>query len=473
MIKDREYINPDFTEEASTILENIAYGILIVDENGVIRFCNPYCEEILGYKSDDLLGQSIRLLYGEDKYDLFREMMEQFRKGKPIKARLHAKHKTNGRVWTDIRSSFINKEGSFYKNHVISFSEIEKLKQTEAQLERSEAFAEAIINKSTDSIIATNEDGEIQSFNPSAEAMFGYSPDEVIGKNIKILMPFPHSDNHGNYIKEFLKTGEQKIIDIGREVQGIRKDGTVFPVEVTVSEVSWEGNRFFSNIIKNISERRDLERRISDISNQERRRIGQDLHDGLGQMLTGIRMVTENLAKKMKTKSLSQADEVKQISAMVQEADEYARSLTRGMVQIDLENKGLRTALEELCQQSEKMFSIRCTYSETGSMVIDNHTAALHIYRIVQEAINNAVKHGKAKNICVRMSNSGQHTSVVIDDDGVGFGPDFPANSKKGMGIQIMKYRAGILGGILELIRTKDDLTRVRCIIPNDLIEFN
>lgn len=356
MIKNRESIQLYFSDNSATILENVTYGIMIVDESGHIRFCNSCCESILGYTSDDLIGQSIRILYGEDRYELFREMMEKFQRGEPIKARLHAKHKNEGRIWTDFRSSYISKEGPFYRNHVISFSEIEKLKQTETELEKSEAFAEAIINKSTDAIISTNDEGKIESFNPSAEHMFGYSQSEVLGKNISDLMPFPHSANHGKYIREYLKTGEKKIIDIGREIQGVRKDGTVFPIEVTVSEVSWEGNRFFSNIIKNISERRDLERRISDISNQERRRIGQDLHDGLGQMLTGIRMVSENLAKKMKNKGLSQADEIKQISEMVQEADEYARTLTRGMVQIDLENKGLSTALQELCLHSEKLF---------------------------------------------------------------------------------------------------------------------
>lgn len=472
MIENRENISFEMSEETATILQNVTYGIIIVDENGIVKFCNRCCEKILGYTIGELLNHSIRLLYGEDKYELFRDMMEKFRQGEPIKARLHAKHKSNGRVWTDFRSEFVTEDGPFYQHHIISFCEIEKLKKTEVELERSEAFAEAIIEKSTDAIISTDKNGVIQSFNPAAEKMFGYSKNEIIGKNINLLMPFPHNQNHGKYIQKYLKTGGKKIIDISREVQGVNKDKTVFPIEVTISEASWEGERYFSNIIKNISDRRDLERRISEISNQERRRIGQDLHDGLGQMLTGIRMVSENLAKKMKINGISQATDVKQIAEMAQEADEYARALTRGMVQIDLENKGLSTALNELCERSEMLFSIRCTYNEVGSMVIDDHTAALQVYRIVQEAINNAVKHGKAKNIHVRLSNSGQHTSVVVDDDGVGFGPDFSKKRKQGMGIQIMKHRASILGGILELSRTEDNLTRVHCIIPNDLIEF-
>lgn len=473
MIENRENIELDISEETATILQSVTYGIMIVDENGVIRFCNRCCEEILGYTIGELLNHSIRLLYGEDKYELFRNMMDKFRQGEPISARLHAKHKFDGRVWTDFRSKFIEKEGPFSNHHIISFCEIEKLKRTEVELERSEAFAEAIIEKSTDAIISTDQSGVIQSFNPAAEEMFGYPKSEIIGKNINLLMPFPHNQNHRKYIQQYVKTGGKKIIDISREVQGVRKNKSIFPIEVTISEASWEGERYFSNIIKNISDRRDLERRISDISNQERRRIGQDLHDGLGQMLTGIRMVSENLAKKMRINQIAQAEDVKQIAEMAREADEYARALTRGMVQIDLENKGLSTALRELCERSEMLFSIYCTYNESGSVVIDDHTAALQVYRIVQEAINNAVKHGKAKNIHVRLSNSGQYTSVMIDDDGVGFGADFTLKKNQGMGIQIMKHRASILGGILELSRTEDGLTRVHCIIPNDLIEFN
>lgn len=471
MIENKESIELNLSKDTRVILKHIPIGVTIVDSNGLIRYWNLGGMKILGYSPEEMQGQSIRLLYGENRYKLFREMIIKFRNGETFKNRLHAWHKEGYKVWVDVDSCFVKEKGDFYHNHVITFCEIEKLKKTESELEKSEAFSEAVINKSTDAIISTDVEGNILNINPAAQDMFGFSPKEIVGKDIGELMPFPHSENHGKYIRQYIETGEKKVIDIGREIQGMRKNGTVFPIEVTVSEVSWEGNRFFSNIIKNISERRDLERRISDISNEERRRIGQDLHDGLGQMLTGIRMVSENLAKKLKTTGSEWTDKVQQISEMVQEADEYARTLTRGMVQIDLENKGLSNALRELCKRAEKLFSIQCTYSETGSMVIDDHTAALHIYRIVQESINNAVKHGKAQNIQVRLSNSGQHTSLVIDDDGIGFGPEF-SKENSGMGIQIMKYRAGILGGILELVRTEDEMTRVRCIIPNDLVEF-
>ena len=346
----------------------------------------------------------------------------------------------------------------------------ENLRDIHNELQESEARLLAILNNSEGAIITMNDKGCIQTFNKTAETMFGYNKHEVLGKNVNILMPSLHREKHDGYLKNYLETGEMKIIRKSREEYGMKKDGTVFSIDLSISEVRWNNNRIFSAIIMDISDRKKLERRILEAAEEERRRIGRELHDGLGQMLTGIRMVAENLAKKLKANAVPGSDKVEEISHMAREADEYTRKLTHGMIDIYIENKGISTILKEYCNRAENIFGINCDYFENGNIELKNQTFALNLYRIVQESVNNAVKHGQAKNIKVRFANSGIYSALTIDDDGKGFDPD--QLEGEGMGIQVMKYRTGILGGMLEIKRTEEEWTRVRCIIPNEIGKF-
>ncbi len=346
----------------------------------------------------------------------------------------------------------------------------ENLKEFHGKLEEKQARLQAILDTCVSAIITIDEKGSILSFNKAAETIFGYRRGEVIGKNVKILMPLPHQEKHVDYIRNYLETGEKKMIGEQRNELGLKKDNTVFPIEISIREVKTKDGRIFSGLITDNTYRKELERHVLEIGDEERRRIGRELHDGLGQMLTGIRMVSENVARKLKANGVPGSDEVEDITNMAREADEYARVLTSGMVQLELENEGLCDAIKNYCNRIEKLYGINCQFLVNGTVEFEKHSDALNLFRIVQESINNAIKHGRAGTITIRLANSGTFTSLTIDDDGSGFDPDEIHNG--GLGIQIMKYRAGILGGMLEIIRTEEHLTRVRCIIPNEYGRF-
>lgn len=459
-----------FIHKRLDYLESILHGVLITDLRGHITYWNKSCETIFGYIEKEILGKPIRLLYDDDNQMTFKEVVTQSIENGIVAGRWHGRHKDGSRVWVDVRARILHDEDEKREYCVLSVCDVSKLKTAENELSDNKALAEAILDTSVDAIITINEKGEILSLNRAASNMFGYESHQVTGRNIKILMPFPHNENHDSYINNYLETGEKKIIGKGREVQGLKKDGTIFPIELSVSEVKMDGKRIFAGIIKDLSGRRELEKRILKIGNEERQRIGRDLHDGLGQMLTGIRMISENLARKLKANGVPGAEEVQEISGMIQEADEYTRTLSRDMVQVDLEKNGLSVALRNICERVEKMTGITCNYIETGEVDVEDHTLSLHLYRIVQEALNNIIKHADASNISVRFSKNREHVSLIIDDDGRGF--DTEEDQFQGSGIQIMKYRAGIMGGILEIVRTKEGLTRIRCIVPNNLKHF-
>ena len=164
----------------------------------------------------------------------------------------------------------------------------------------SDAQSHAILDTAVDAIITIDARGRIETINRAGIRMFGYQPDEVVGRNVSMLMPQPFRGEHDRYLANYLKTGKARIIGIGREVVALKKDGTRFPIELSVSEVNLGGARTFTGITRDISDRKRLEREILEISEREQRRIGQDLHDGLCQQLTGTALLVRALQQKLR-----------------------------------------------------------------------------------------------------------------------------------------------------------------------------
>ena len=341
-----------------------------------------------------------------------------------------------------------------------------KRKRAEEALRESEAKARAVLETTVDGIITIGEEGYIESFNQAAEEIFEYAEEEVLGKNINILMPEPYRSEHDSYLKSYLETGRRQIIGIGREVEGRRKDGSVFPMDLAVSEVQLNGRRLFTGIVRDISERRRLEREILEASEQERRRIGHDLHDNLGQQLTGIGLLSRGLARKLASREAPEAADAAEIEHLVKEADEQARGLARGLVPVDVEAKGLAAALRRLAAHTERLFEVQCTFREVGSAAVHDSTAAMHLYRIAQEAVNNAAKHGKASRIAVMLASGRERLRLRIKDDGVGF-PETESQKHEsqvgGMGVRTMHHRARMIGASLEIQSTRGEGTAVTC----------
>lgn len=342
----------------------------------------------------------------------------------------------------------------------------EKVQQqiTEQQLRESEARSRSILETTVDAIITINPRGAIKSFNKTAEKLFGYPSKEVIGKNVKVLMPEPYKAEHDDYLDRYLETGERKIIGIGREVTGRRKDGSTFPMYLAVSEVKLPNQHIFTGIVRDISEQRRLEQEILRISEHERQRIGQDLHDGLGQMLTGIGLITKNLSQQLKNQGNELAEDAEEINSLIKEADEQARTLARGLVPVEFDEKGLEAALERLKQNAEKLFDIEFSLEVLGNIDFDDATQAIHLYRIAQEGVSNAVKHGAATKVSVHLASTEKHIRLRVVDNGTGFSKNWDAEG--GLGVRIMQFRARLIGGNLEISDVPDKGAIITCTIP-------
>lgn len=334
----------------------------------------------------------------------------------------------------------------------------------EKALAESSARVSAVMETTVDGIITIDEKGIIQSFNQAAERIFGYSRHEAIGQNVSILMPSPHREEHDGFIRSYHETGHRKIIGIGREVKGRRKNGEIFPLELAVSEIHPNGERTYTGVIRDISSRRQLEQEILVTSEQERRRIGQDLHDGLGQMLTGIGLITQNLARQLETKGIKEARDVSEVVSLIKEADQQARTLARTLIPFELDNGGLKTALNRLGDNIKLLFGLQCTVEEVGDVPVVQAHVAGHFYRIIQEAMNNAARHSKATQIKVSIAGNTHQIRVRIEDNGIGINEK--PNNGSGMGLRIMKYRAEVIGSSLDVRRGTENGTVVTCTVP-------
>jgi len=219
------------------------------------------------------------------------------------------------------------------------------------------------------------------------------------------------------------------------------------------------------NLKKEIEEREKLQKEIMEISEREQQRIGQDLHDSLSQQIGGIIFMSQVLKEKLAKKNPNEAQDMQNIIHHLKSALKHTRELSRGLFPV-LEKGGLDLALKELALVMEDIFDIRINLR----IHINNREGATHIFRIVQEAIHNAIKHGHATEVSITLAMVKKRLLLEITDNGAGF-PQMP--NKKGMGLNIMKYRVSMIAATFDINSKKSEGTTIRCWInnPGKLIE--
>jgi signal transduction histidine kinase len=206
-----------------------------------------------------------------------------------------------------------------------------------------------------------------------------------------------------------------------------------------------------------------LEREIINISEREQVRIGRDLHDGVCQYLAAIGFSAAMLNRDLERESSSRAWKAGEIANLLQDAAKRTRDLARGLSPVDRDEGGLESALNELASITAKLAGISCSFISVGPVQIHDNARAIHLFRIAQEALNNATKHGHAQAVVIALEAWDGALSLRVSDDGVGLDPT--CSKKKGMGLNIMRYRARMLAGTLEIQSNAPTGTVVTCTI--------
>ena len=215
-----------------------------------------------------------------------------------------------------------------------------------------------------------------------------------------------------------------------------------------------------------VTDRKTLERQVIEASEAERRSIGHELHDTLGQNLTGLALIIKGLIGRVKKSSPSDAEAGEQLVELVNESVAQVRSLARGLDPAGLDEAGLIGALEELADRTERLFKVPCQLRCADGVAVRGAATTTHLYHIAREAVNNAVKHAQASHISVTLQSDVENVSLIIADDGVGIGDNVRGSA--GMGLRIMRYRASVLGADLSVRRGGAGGTVVKCVLPAD-----
>lgn len=205
-----------------------------------------------------------------------------------------------------------------------------------------------------------------------------------------------------------------------------------------------------------------LEREIISISEREQERIGQDLHDGICQTLAALSCSAASLKSDLEGRHLAaEARVADDLAGFLRDAVVQTRNLARGLVPVQMDEAGLESALEELTSSATRLLGIRCVYESGGAPVIRDNVVAMHLYRIAQEAINNATKHGRAASVLVSLVEDEKATTLRIADDGAGISKT--AAESNGMGLGLMSYRARLVGGELKIEEPPSGGTVISC----------
>ena len=213
------------------------------------------------------------------------------------------------------------------------------------------------------------------------------------------------------------------------------------------------------------AQRHRLERQILEISDREHARIGQDIHDGLCQHLVSLAFDANSLQRELRARRRPEAKTARRIERFLDQAITESRQLARGLFPVRLETDGLPPALEELAKATSDRFKIRCRFKSQGLLAAGNIVAATHLYRIAQEAVSNAIKHGRARSISIRLCTHEGDLELIVEDNGAGYNA-ITREKTTGLGLHIMNYRARTIGGVLNIRPRPQGGTLVSCCIP-------
>ncbi len=218
-------------------------------------------------------------------------------------------------------------------------------------------------------------------------------------------------------------------------------------------------------LTREMAERQRLEEEILQVSEREQRRIGHDLHDSLCQHLTATALAGQVLRERLAGKALPEASDAKKVVELVEDGIDLARNLARGLYPVEMDAEGLMAAFQELAANITKATKVRCVFECDAPVLIHNDAVAAHLYRIAQEAVRNAIAHGKPKRVGLNLSERNGMVKLTVEDDGVGLPEGTQDNS--GLGIRIMAHRAVMVGGTFTIEPAPTGGTIVTCSFPH------
>jgi PAS domain S-box-containing protein len=321
-----------------------------------------------------------------------------------------------------------------------------------------------IIDTMREGVLLLDRAGTILLTNPALDEMFGYQRNLLVGRRADLLTTLG-DERFAELLSRVLAD-----VDAGEgptlELEGCRVDGSRLAVTCIFTGVRIADERRIIAVINDTTERKQLEREVLQVATREQQRIGGDLHDGLGQQLTGIAMLLKGVTRRFGALTgRGLRAQMEQVIKLVNEAIESTRSLARGLSPVSGDRNGFIFGLQELANRTQERYRVRVALQvDLPEIIAFDDNTATQLYRIAQEAISNAVKHGKARQVAVQLQAIDGQAELTIIDDGGGFDPRHPHSG--GTGLKIMRFRAQMAGGYLSVDSVPGGGVTLRCRCP-------
>ena len=489
-------------ERFRALVNQSAAGICRTDLDGRLTFVNQKICEMLGYTESELVGKTIRELTRPEDLKGRRELFEQVRiEGKPFEVEKRLLRKDKSAVWVNISASPIRDLTGELHSAVAVILNITERKRAEEKLRQTqERFGLLIEGAKEYAMFLLDVKQRITFWSSGAERVFGWTAKEAVGKKGEIV--FTPEDRAKRQAEKEMEIAKHHGRAADRRWH-LRKDGSRIWVDGVMQRLDDEQTgeiRGFAKIARDatderqaeeelrysrdqleqrvlertadlmatnnelertMSQREQLERELLEISERERRRIGQDLHDVICQELTATALFLKSAGNKINNpeaaQSLSEAAEIVNRNVAI------ARDLARGFSPVFAASGGLVGALRGLCKKANEVPQIHCTLKLPRAIRVNDESVALNIFRVAQEAVRNCISHSGGTEIMICIEREKRLVRLVVEDNGKGFKP---RKRSKGLGLHIMHYRTSVLGGTFRIERRQNGGARIVCEVP-------
>jgi PAS domain S-box-containing protein len=447
--KRAELVLRESEEKFRNLFESAPIGIALHDASGRFVHINTAYQRMLGYTSAELRQLGVKRITHPEDIALGQQLFVDLRNGQQDRYFREKRyiHKDGHLVWAQSSASAVrNHQGDLL--FIISMVEdISERRSVLEALRQSERKLRLIAENTSDVIFSFDMERRPVYINPAVTELTGYTFAEIQQQGF-INWIHPHDQERMLQLWEGLYLG-QAYSEV--EFRLLTKSGSV-----KWSSSSWgplldeNGHQIgVQGRERDISERKHLENEVLESTANERRRIGHELHDGLGQYLAGIAFRAKALEQTLTARDIPHAEEARELAILISNAISQTRSLARGLDPVEVETIGLPAALENLSADTKKFFNVACSFCCSEARLRLAPQTALALYRIVQEAIHNAVTHGEATRIDIELVIEPTQLTLQIKDNGCGFVPE--GIQSEGMGLRVMQYRARSVGAILRL----------------------
>jgi PAS domain S-box-containing protein len=444
------------------------YTIILLDEDGCVATWNSGAERTYGYTRGEILGRHISVFYppADRPKGKPRLQLMAARRGTRLEREGWRVRKDGTKFWSTVALTSLRDGKGRLRGYCKIARDVSEQRQAQEVLQRSEEELSSFFAQSPLALFWISPSGRVRRINRAGLMLLGRTEKECKAQYLSGL--FADRAIASALLKRLGQKGEIR----NHRARLKCKDGRIRHVLIDANGLWREGAMVHSRwFVRDITPRVKLERKLLDVAEREGERLGSDLHDDICQQLAGIEFLSQTLAGHLREKAQPEAAQASDIAGMVREAMRHTRELAHGLSPMPRGTVGLKDALDQLAGHVRKTFRVNCRLHCKTNNVSDDGGLGIHIYRIAQEAVTNAVKHGRAQRIDIILRCRRHKLTMVVRDNGVGM----PRRLREGkeMGLRALKYRAAVIGGSLTLKPNPRGGTEILCEVTDPGLKLN